>query len=175
MALPEPEVRRAVLAVLRWQRLRSPHLASHQPAIPTDADADHSALLERLLGGQEPFAAPPPTSHSYPWYDLIEKGWALAGCELWHSQPSEYDLTPGWLHFQQSLWQIDSHFESHGHPAWRVHHPHGWRAVVAWEEGPFVVGRSIVPDPHDILQPAYIVRLEGPLPTASGLTTAAPA
>jgi hypothetical protein len=31
-----------------------------------------SALFARLLEGKEPLPYPPPTSHSYPWYDIIE-------------------------------------------------------------------------------------------------------
>lgn len=31
-----------------------------------------SALLHRMLEGKEPLPIPPPTAHSYPWYDLIE-------------------------------------------------------------------------------------------------------
>lgn len=38
------------------------------------ADVDHSALLARLLKGKSPLPAPPPTSHSYPWYGLVEEG-----------------------------------------------------------------------------------------------------
>lgn len=32
-----------------------------------------SALFARLLDGKEPLPHPPPTSYSYPWYDIIEK------------------------------------------------------------------------------------------------------
>ena len=159
MASRDPETRRVVLAVLRWERLREVHLQDHLSQIPTDADADHSALLARLLAGEEPFLVPPPTSHSYPWYELVENGWAIAGCEAWNSMPQEYERLPGFLHFQQSLWEIDSRFEANGHPAWNIHHKHGWRATVAWEQGPFKVGYSIVPSPHDLMQPAYIVHL----------------
>lgn len=31
-----------------------------------------SALFQRLLSGREPFPTPPPTSHSYPWYSLLD-------------------------------------------------------------------------------------------------------
>lgn len=31
-----------------------------------------SALFHRLLSGREPFLTPPPTSHSYPWYSLLD-------------------------------------------------------------------------------------------------------
>jgi hypothetical protein len=175
MALPDPETRRVVLTVLRWQRLRETHLPDHLPRVPTDADADHSALLERLLSGSEPFANPPPTAYSYPWYSLIEDGWAVVGCATWKDQPQEYERYPDTLHFRQSSWQIVARYQANGHPAWRVSHTNGWQATVEWEEGPFNVGRTIIPEPHDILEPAYIVRLTT-LPTSSdrSASTSAP-
>ena len=36
--------------------------------------ADHSALLARLLEGKEPLHEPPPRAFGYPWYDLVETG-----------------------------------------------------------------------------------------------------
>jgi hypothetical protein len=40
--------------------------------LPNEHDADHSALLLRLLSGKEPLDKPPPLRHSYPAYDLAE-------------------------------------------------------------------------------------------------------
>jgi hypothetical protein len=34
----------------------------------------HSALLQRLVSGQEPLDLAPPRAGSYPWYDLYETG-----------------------------------------------------------------------------------------------------
>jgi hypothetical protein len=80
---------------------------------------------------------------------------------MWNNLPQEYPLTPGLLHFRQSGWHIDARFEQNGHAAWQVHSPTGWHATVAWEDGPFTVGRTMVPEPHDILQPACVVRITG--------------
>jgi len=33
---------------------------------------EKSALLQRLMGGKEPLIYRPPTSYSYPWYEVIE-------------------------------------------------------------------------------------------------------
>lgn len=43
-----------------------------------------SALFRRLLAGREPFPVPPPTSYSYPWYDLLDspgpRSVSIGGC-----------------------------------------------------------------------------------------------
>lgn len=39
---------------------------------PSSADADHSALLQRVLSGKDPLPKPPPTKMSTPWYELGE-------------------------------------------------------------------------------------------------------
>lgn len=36
-----------------------------------------SRLYQRLLSGKEPLLYPPPTSFSYPWYELIEDGYGF--------------------------------------------------------------------------------------------------
>lgn len=41
---------------------------------PSIADIMKSALLRRLLMGQEPLKVPPPRAYSYPWYKLIDSG-----------------------------------------------------------------------------------------------------
>ncbi|MDA8154525.1 MAG: hypothetical protein M0003_17730 [Acidithiobacillus sp.] len=38
-----------------------------------NATREKSALFWRLLNGKEPLSMPPPTSFSYPWYEIIEK------------------------------------------------------------------------------------------------------
>ena len=55
-------IQRAVDAVSRWIELRG--------APPSSADADHSSLLRRLLGGLPPFPFKPPRRFSYPDYRL---------------------------------------------------------------------------------------------------------
>ncbi len=38
-----------------------------------NATREKSALFWRLLNGKEPLPMPPPTSYSYPWYEIIEE------------------------------------------------------------------------------------------------------
>jgi hypothetical protein len=59
--------------------------------LPSEADVFKSALLHRILGDPEagiapkdPLPEPPPTSYSYPWYELMDVGHARAvGVEPW--------------------------------------------------------------------------------------------
>jgi len=59
--------------------------------LPTEADVLKSALLHRILGDPElgvapkdPLPEPPPTSYSYPWYELMDEGRGRAvGIEPW--------------------------------------------------------------------------------------------
>lgn len=48
------------------------------------AEVDHSALLRRLMEGKAPLPNPPPLSHSYPWYELVETGSAVP-IEVWEA------------------------------------------------------------------------------------------
>lgn len=62
---------------LKWLAIRE----ENGIPLPTELmsltiDAHKSALLRRMLSGKQPFPIPPPKAFSYPWYDLIEKGWA---------------------------------------------------------------------------------------------------
>lgn len=61
--------------VARWFSIRQ--LWEERP-VPTSfgqlaADADHSALLYRLLSGKGPLPEPPPLSHGYPDYRAVHK------------------------------------------------------------------------------------------------------
>ncbi len=47
--------------------------------VPTDIDAQHSALLPRLLSGKKPLPEPPPLRHSYPDYAAVEEARHDAG------------------------------------------------------------------------------------------------
>lgn len=71
-----------------------------------------SALFARLLEGKAALPYPPPTSYSYPWYDLIEKpgphhvsiggGVSVAGIAHWDGGIS----TDGHIVLNQCLWNI---------------------------------------------------------------------
>lgn len=54
--------------VSKWLRI----LEDNKKGCPTSADADHSALLNRLLSGKQEFKNPPPLFFGYPAYDLEE-------------------------------------------------------------------------------------------------------
>lgn len=53
------------------------------------ADPSHSALLRRLLNGQEPLYKPPPRRYSYPCYDLGE-GKEVQVHEVWEREDIDY-------------------------------------------------------------------------------------
>jgi hypothetical protein len=68
-------------AVIRWLQIRRAFERSDILELPEEqllADLWHSALVERLLSGKEPLDRPPPRSFSYPWYELVERGWGWA-------------------------------------------------------------------------------------------------
>lgn len=46
--------------------------AGHDAPVPSDSDIDRSALFRRIRGGKSPLRSPPPTSHGFPWYEIIE-------------------------------------------------------------------------------------------------------
>jgi len=88
--------RDTINAVKRWLAIRGKPGDSQ-----IAADIDHSALLKRLLAGQEPLPQPPPRALSSPWYDLIETGHGTA------MDVVEYTTTPGMLSVNQSgQWKI---------------------------------------------------------------------
>lgn len=67
----------SIECLIEWLRIRE----REGVPFPTSllefvTDIDHSALLQRLAKGKEPLPAPPPLSFSYPWYELMEQGYA---------------------------------------------------------------------------------------------------
>lgn len=62
--LSEEQAWFARMAVGRWIAIKERETGQK----PTPADADHSALLFRLLRGREPFPEPPPLLNAYPAY-----------------------------------------------------------------------------------------------------------
>ena len=61
--------------LIKWLEIRE----ENGRAFPSNltqlrCDMDHSALLQRLVEGDEPLPEPPPRAFSYPWYELLEKG-----------------------------------------------------------------------------------------------------
>lgn len=64
------EARPIVMAAVRWCRI----LAENGRGWPTEDDAEHSALLRRLLAGKDALPEPPPLANRYPWYALVDNG-----------------------------------------------------------------------------------------------------
>lgn len=64
-------------------------------------DAEHSSLLARLISGREPLKFPPPRSYSYPWYNLVEQGFA---------NNVEVNLSAGKISINQNQtqWKVES-------------------------------------------------------------------
>jgi hypothetical protein len=71
--------------------------------ISLDCDARHSALLDRLFQGKEPLPEPPPKAFSYPWYKLIEDGYAYP-YEVWEPHPTLHPFPA--LVIDQHPWKI---------------------------------------------------------------------
>lgn len=63
-----------------------------------------SALFQRLLSGKEPFPIPPPTSYSYPWYELLENGYAFP-YEVWKTTNNLFAPFPA-VGIDQSIWKL---------------------------------------------------------------------
>ena len=96
-----------ITTFIKWLTIRE----IHGKTMPSDItslqlDAYKSSLLERMLSGQEPLEVPPPVSFSYPWYSLIEDGYANP-LEVTKPTGSIADAfkTPILL-INQSIWRI---------------------------------------------------------------------
>lgn len=74
------EQRKTAHAVLRW--IEVAQAAGHfRDRLPDRADADHSALLARLLAGKLWLPHPPPCAYANPWYAAVEEQRVGAGKE----------------------------------------------------------------------------------------------
>jgi hypothetical protein len=82
-ALPAEWRRAALDAAARYREVIDANLARSFPAPPPDdaltqirirsRPGAKSALFRRLLEGKSALSEPPPTSFSYPWFDLVDK------------------------------------------------------------------------------------------------------
>lgn len=100
-------------AFREWLRIRAASgYAGQYPA--TDVEADHSALLNRLLRGRKALPTPPPLAYAYPWYELFDQPY-VEWSDWNHSDP--YIPQPPWsampspspaavIHIHQAPWQI---------------------------------------------------------------------
>ena len=83
-ALTDEQRARYDWAVAEYARIQAENRARTGDTGKVHQISPKSALFARLLSGQPALPFPPPTSYSYPWYDLIEK-------------PGKYHVTVGGL------------------------------------------------------------------------------
>lgn len=116
------EQRRTVLAVAEWLRVRAEargDKAGRLLAASLEVNADHSALLERLLEGRQPLPEPPPRAYSYPWYSLIEDGQGYA-MEVWRRDDIDAIVGMPSVVVEQSRWDLVS---ENGAEDWTIRWP----------------------------------------------------
>jgi hypothetical protein len=65
---------KVIKAVTRWLEYRQRYGMYPDRAHRFAVDLAHSPLFQRILEGKTVYPDPPPVSHSYPWYDLVETG-----------------------------------------------------------------------------------------------------
>lgn len=128
----------AVRAFCQWLDMREEYGFTRASGV----DADHSPLLRRLLEGIEPLPEPPPRAHSYPWYNLVEKGYDWAH-NVW--------LPPGDSEYNEVL----------GHPAIVIDQER-WAIIRTVDETTWIVAYTM-PDVAAI-QAWYGANMRGPRP-----------
>lgn len=125
----DPNVARIIRAAVTWVDLARANGYGGEGWVPTDADIWHSALLCRLLAGNDPLPQAPPRAYSYPWYELVEKGCAYFIPERF-SEWFESGSYPGHLILcQNPEWEIVRHLD----PGFVLTHP---GAPGTWELRP---------------------------------------
>jgi len=64
-----------VQCIIDWLKVRE-NEGKNFPCsvIELEHEIDHSALLRRLIEGKTALPEPPPLSHGYPWYALMDEG-----------------------------------------------------------------------------------------------------
>ena len=126
--------RRILYCILVWLSICGENgRAFPESLVRLRIEMEHSALLQRLIEGKNPLPEPPPLSFSYPWYDLIDKGWAVP-FEVLDSKGTCAEKTFGdrALFINQTRWRIVRRPKK---GEWVVRHiraPGLWRV---WESG----------------------------------------
>jgi hypothetical protein len=87
------------LCIQHWAQLTKPDLSHAETGMGLYCDLSHSALFSRLLSGKKPLPTPPPTSFSYPWYELLDDG-HVESVEVW------FDEQGGLVINQNGQWQL---------------------------------------------------------------------
>jgi hypothetical protein len=102
----DPEVLKGVVAILRWFDIQNAEGSNYPSSDTLMVDIDHSVLLHRLLSGIEPLPFPPPCKSSYPWYELIEKGFAKLSADEELDEVHEHFSKEKLVIAQNSRWKI---------------------------------------------------------------------
>ena len=95
---------KSIQALVRWLKIRQENGHPIHDAFQLEMDIRKSSLLKWLLNGNEPFDERPPTSYSYPWYELMKtgKGWSN---DVWY-----HENLPGFdcpcLIINQCVWRV---------------------------------------------------------------------
>lgn len=159
-----PEMERVVKAVLDWLTVRAREMPDEYDAnwiASLEVDADHSALLSRLLDGKEPLEHRPPLYMSYPWYGLITHGHDLMNAHFCHHhKEGDGGLFEGhYWHLGQQAWWV----QVQDGDKYLLKHPYGWIAELVPDKCP--VRRKVDGEWIDDTEPGYrltIIRWEEP-------------
>jgi hypothetical protein len=115
------EQAQTVDCVIRWLEIRA--ATGREPLIDVEelrAAVEHSALLRRLLAGDDPLPGPPPLAFGQPWYELVEQGHAVCTVRREADQ----------LLINASSWEI---IEEHGPDEFVVRPSAGSAAYLVWK------------------------------------------
>ena len=128
-----PEQQQVLDAVAVWLEIRTKSgftLDHPVSAVDFVAQAQASALLPRLMGGQNPLPDPPPKSFGHPWYAIIESGLAenVLVEELDGDMARQF---PGQILINRFPWLILDHAEADSYlVAWKPNGAVYWLARI---------------------------------------------
>lgn len=99
-------------AMIQWLKQRGKERSEYSAdwLASLEPDADHSALLERILGGKQPLEHAPPVIMSYPWYSLVDKGYDIINDRLVNFHPEQH-----YVDLMQSHWYIRGGSDTDGY------------------------------------------------------------
>ena len=155
-----PEMERIVKAVLDWIiiRAREEDPDFNAPWVQSlEVDADHSALLSRLLDGKEPTEHRPPLAYSYPWYSLIDNGYDIVNARFCtHHKVNDGGLISGhYWHIEQNIWWVT---DQEGDKFF-LKHNYGWRAELTPDKAP--IRHKVDNEWVDGEEPGYRITITG--------------
>lgn len=115
-----------------------------------------SALFRGLLSGRQPFPVPPPTSNSYPWYDLLDQpgprrvslgGMSTLGSHFAASRAFAGDQGSQFLGVNQGCWRVDHSNDDAKRclEAWTSKGPNSAEALEAGRRAEWAVGHPGAP------------------------------